>query len=102
MDAAKNIIFCMTNARQTFYSPCETLPLLARHLEETLSGDSRMSGVEIELNEDTVYCLDNEAIRYIYAHHDGIKFTSEEIVEYEKSLNTSQQISARKLEHVRR
>uniref|UniRef100_A0A914CD34 G domain-containing protein n=1 Tax=Acrobeloides nanus TaxID=290746 RepID=A0A914CD34_9BILA len=101
MDAAKNIIFCMTNARQTFYSPGETLPLLVQHLEETLSGDLRMSGVEIEVNEDTVYCLDNEAIRYIYAHHDGIKFTSEEIVEYEKSWNTSQQITARMLEHVR-
>src|SRR3569623_398060 len=43
--------------------------------------------------------MDNEAVRYIYAHHDGVQFSDEEVSGYEKSWNTSQKITASLLEH---
>ncbi len=81
--AAKNIVFVFTNVRSTNYEPgwcmlihstiyvCskstilgETYPLLENLLEE--------NNIPIILNEKTVFCMDNEAFRYLAASKKSI------------------------------
>ena len=68
VDACRNIIFCYTNSRGTFYNPGETLPSLKRLLKE--------DGVPIEINKDITYCIDNEAIRFLAASRRDVTFTN--------------------------
>ena len=58
-DACRNIVFCFTNSRSTFYSPGDTIASLKALLNAT--------DVDITLNRDTIYCIDNEAVRYLAA-----------------------------------
>lgn len=59
-DAARNIAFCFTNSRGTFYRPGETLTSLKKLLAENKE-------VSIPLNKETIYCFDSEAYRYLAA-----------------------------------
>lgn len=58
--ASKNIVFCFTNSRSTFYKPGDTLPGLTALLKEN-------KDVEIVVNPKTVYCYDSEAYRFLAA-----------------------------------
>lgn len=66
-DAAKNIVFGFTNARNTSFRPGETYATLKGMLE---SPDNRSIG--IQLNRKITYCFDSESFRCLAAHHDGI------------------------------
>ena len=56
-DALKNIVFCFTNTRTK--EPGDSVPML-RTLLETLNISD-----EVSLARDTIYCTDNEGIRYL-------------------------------------
>ena len=62
-DACKNIVFCFTHCRSTNYLPGDTKSSLATLLEK--------KAVDIKLNRETVYCIDNEAVRYLAAVKQG-------------------------------
>jgi GTP-binding protein EngB required for normal cell division len=59
-DAARNIIFCFTNSRGTFYRPGDTMRSLKKLLQKN-------NDVMIPLNVDTIYCYDSEAYRFLAA-----------------------------------
>ena len=65
--AARNIVFCFTNARNTNYRPGDTYPALAKLLEDN-------KHVPIDLRKEIIYCMDNESFRYIAAIKHGVKF----------------------------
>ncbi|XP_021951832.2 uncharacterized protein LOC110848817 [Folsomia candida] len=90
-DACTNIVFCFTNSRSTFYRPGDTLPALRKLIEEN-------QHVTIPLNLSTIYCMDNEAIRFLYATKNGIKFTPDERRNYVASWEKSVEEIARLLD----
>uniref|UniRef100_A0A914XNS0 G domain-containing protein n=1 Tax=Plectus sambesii TaxID=2011161 RepID=A0A914XNS0_9BILA len=93
--AAVNIAFCFTNARSTFYRPGDTLPPLTKFLENLQKNQS----VEISLGKETVYCMDNEAFRFLCCLHAGENFSGEECKNYAESWNVSERETQRLLEH---
>ena len=58
-DACKNMVFCFTNARETFYRPGDTIAPLNKLLMDSKIG--------IKLSKEIIYCMDNEAIRFLAA-----------------------------------
>uniref|UniRef100_A0A914BY04 G domain-containing protein n=1 Tax=Acrobeloides nanus TaxID=290746 RepID=A0A914BY04_9BILA len=82
-DAAKNIVFCFTNARASFYGPGDTKRPLERYLNEIK--DTRK--VEIPVVPSTVYSLDNEAFRFLCALHKGVKFTEDQYLSFSQKNN---------------
>ncbi|PAV57012.1 hypothetical protein WR25_26091 [Diploscapter pachys] len=95
VSAAENIAFCFTNARSTFYRPGDTLPALKRFLKDLKSN----TGVEIAVNEGTIYCMDNESFRFLCCSHKGEKFTKEECKNFEQSWTQSVKETKRLLKH---
>ena len=81
-DAGRNIVFCFTNARGTFYKPGDTLPPLKKLLQES-------KNAEIQLNKNNVYCMDNEAFRFLCALHHGIEFDENDMKNYSASWDKS-------------
>jgi len=81
-DACKNIVFCFTNARGTFYRPGDTLPALRRLL-------STNADIVLRLCRETIYCIDNESVRLLAALKQGIKFDEGEKKNYVTSWETS-------------
>ena len=65
-DACRNIVFCCTKCRGTDYSAADTLVPLRKLLME--------NNIKIDLNDTTIYCIDNEAVRYLAAIKQGIVF----------------------------
>ena len=95
VSAAVNIAFCFTNARSTFYRPGDTLPPLNKFLDDLKQNRS----VEINTNKKTVYCMDNEAFRFLCCIHAGEKFTEDDRKNFETSWTHSVQETNRMLEH---
>ncbi|KAK0422130.1 hypothetical protein QR680_007383 [Steinernema hermaphroditum] len=60
-DVAKNIVFCFTKTRATFYKNGGTYSLLERYLQKL----EEKQGVNVKLNRDTTYFFDNEAFRFL-------------------------------------
>lgn len=83
--ASQNIIFVFTNSRGTSYRPGDTFPALQRVLQNI----KEKSHVDVPLKPENVFCLDNEAFRYLMAVKDGITFPQDEVELYEKSWNIS-------------
>ena len=75
-------MFCFTNARGSFYKPGDTLPPLKKLLQEN-------PNVEIQLNQDNVYCMDNEPFRFLCALHHGIKFDDNNMKNFSASWDKS-------------
>ncbi|CAG8560709.1 5618_t:CDS:2, partial [Scutellospora calospora] len=72
--AKDNIVFCFTNSRETSYYPGNILPPLKKQLSNLF----HKSGIEIKALKDTIYCLDNEAFRFLAAFKENISFNVEE------------------------
>ncbi|CAF0951423.1 unnamed protein product [Adineta ricciae] len=82
---SRNVIFCFTNARPTFYTPGESAPSLK----------------DIPFNKENTFCFDNESFPYLVALHNKIQFTEEQKREYETSWSKSVQESQRFLTYIR-
>ena len=87
-DACRNIVFCFTNARGTFYKPGDTLP----PLRELIAN----SNIDLHLTMKTVYCIDNESVRFLAALKQRIDFKEEE----KKNYSTSWEISVKETERL--
>jgi len=92
-DACKNIVFCFTNARSTFYKPGDTLPAL----RELIGNDT---GIDLQLCRETIYCIDNESVRFLAALKQGIKFDDEEKKNYATSWETSVKETERLIDYI--
>ncbi|PAV59065.1 hypothetical protein WR25_10769 [Diploscapter pachys] len=95
ISAAVNIAFCFTNARSTFYRPGDTLPPLKKFLDD-LEQNRR---VKIRTDRETIYCMDNEAFRFLCCLHAGETFTEDDRKNFETSWTHSVQETNRLLEH---
>ena len=92
-DASRNIVFCFTNARSTFYRPGDTLPTLQKLMQENKS-------VTIPLNKSTMYCLDNEAFRFLCALQQKVEFSPADVNNFAISWDTSVAETSRLFEHI--
>lgn len=91
--AAQNIVFCFTNSRSTFYRPGDTLPALKKLLAEN-------PDVGITAAKHTMYCMDNEAFRFLAALKNGIPFGDKDRQDFTMSWERSVEETARLLEHI--
>uniref|UniRef100_A0A914YYQ2 G domain-containing protein n=1 Tax=Panagrolaimus superbus TaxID=310955 RepID=A0A914YYQ2_9BILA len=95
VSAAANIVFCFTRARETFYQPGDSWPILKRYVDELY--DNR--NVKLDLSTKSVYCFDNEAFRFLHLMRNGVKYTDDERAIFEKSWEISVKESQRLLNH---
>ncbi|TKR94914.1 hypothetical protein L596_009145 [Steinernema carpocapsae] len=89
-DAAKNILFCFTKARATFYKTAEMLPII----EDMLQSLKREQGVEIELNRSRIFSFDNESFMYLCFLDNGVHIEGARS-DFEKSWNVSSESAKR-------
>ena len=89
----KNVIFCFTNTRGTFYAPGNTAPLLKRMLNSNTIK-------KIAFGKQNTFCFDNEAFRYLVARMNKIKFDDYQKEEYKQSWITSVEESNRLLTYI--
>jgi hypothetical protein len=84
--AASNIMFCFTNTQGTLYKPGETLTWLRAYLDDLRN---QRNGVDIQLNNDTIYCMDNCVFRYLCAYREGIQYDDKTHATYIEAWNKS-------------
>ena len=89
----KNIVFCFTNTRATFYRPANTAVLL-NHLLDKLPGD------RIDFSRENTFCFDSESFRYLAATKQGMKFEEKEEDEYAESWTKSVSETKRFLDYI--
>ncbi|XP_055354534.1 uncharacterized protein LOC129600147 [Paramacrobiotus metropolitanus] len=93
-DACRNIIFVFTNCRSTFYRPGDTYPALKERLLEL----KKSNDVTITLDNSTMYCMDNEPIRFLAAVRCGIHFSPVEfdnfLLSWQKSVDETNRLIA--------
>lgn len=89
--ATDNIIFIFTNSRSSFYRPGDTWPALQRLLKNIRE---KPPHVDIPLKSENVFCMDNEAFRFLMAMRE-VKFTNEEIAQFERSWEVSRKVCLR-------
>ena len=92
-DACKNIVFCFTNARGTFYQPGDTLPALRELIASS-------TDIDLPLCRETIYCIDNESVRFLAALKQGVKFTKDEKKNYSTSWETSLRETERLINYI--
>lgn len=86
--AANNIIFVFTNSRATSYKPGDTLPALKSLLK---SISERAPYVNIPLKKENIFCLDNEAFRFLL-EMEHVNFSEDEVASFEKSWDISRKV----------
>lgn len=100
-----NLLFCFTNTRSTFYKPGDTYPAMKELLAEindNLRKKSRGKASEIILSGETMYCLDNEAFRFLCARRSNIYFTPEDFQNFSLSWDKSAVETQRMLNYIKR
>ncbi|XP_041471853.1 uncharacterized protein LOC121421258 [Lytechinus variegatus] len=90
--AKNNIVFCFTNARQTFYQPGDTLPALNKELEKR--------NVGIKATKDKYFCFDNEPFRFLACIKNGVTFDDGDIATYSSSWDKSVKETGRLLKYI--
>ncbi|CAF1587331.1 unnamed protein product [Rotaria magnacalcarata] len=90
-----NILFCFTNARETFYAPGDTGPLLRRMLN-----DEHLNAIPFK--KENTFCFDSESFRYLAARKSRIDFDEYQKQEYFNSWNISVKESMRLLNFIQR
>jgi GTPase SAR1 family protein len=84
--AAQNMQFVFTNSRSTFFSPGDTLVPLKTMLNQIKNNPPH---VDIAFNKKNVFCVDNEAFRFLVALKNGITFTESQKQSYNESWTKS-------------
>ena len=94
-DAAKNIVFGFTNARNTSFRPGETYSILKHMLDED-------KAIGIQMSRNTSYCFDSESFRCLAAASNGVNIHDMgDIQDYAISWEKSAAETYRLLEHFR-
>lgn len=99
-----NLLFCFTNTRSTFYKPGDTYPALKELLSDINSNlkiKSRGKAYEIILSSETMFCLDNEAFRFLCARRNNIDFKPEDFQNFSLSWDKSAGETQRMLSYIK-
>lgn len=91
--AARNIVFCFTHARSTFFRPGNSLPPLRLLLQQN-------KNVEITLTKQTIYCMDNESFKFLAASKNNVFFDEISREDYSKSWERSVEENNRLVNHI--
>lgn len=83
-NVVNNVAFVFTNGRVTSFRIGDTLQSLNSALMTASS-----SAAIVRCERENIFCVDNEAFRYLAARSHGIPFTTEEEEIYEQSWNRS-------------
>ncbi|KAJ6642504.1 hypothetical protein Bhyg_07455 [Pseudolycoriella hygida] len=99
-----NLLFCFTNTRSTFYKPGDTYPALKELLTEingSLKLKSKGRADEMVLSNETMFCLDNEAFRFLCARRNNIEFQPEDFQNFSLSWDKSTAETQRMLAYIK-
>lgn len=99
-----NLLFCFTHTRSTFYKPGDTYPALNELLSEindSLKTKSRGKAYQIMLSAETMFCLDNEAFRFLCARRNNIEFKPEDFENFSLSWDKSAAETQRMLSYIK-
>jgi predicted GTPase len=91
--AAQNIVFCFTNARNTHYTPGDTIRPLKVLVEEN-------KDIGLTVSKDTMYCMDSESFRYLAGRKNNYPFDERDFHDYSMSWDRSVEEVARLLKHI--
>uniref|UniRef100_A0AC34GTH8 G domain-containing protein n=1 Tax=Panagrolaimus sp. ES5 TaxID=591445 RepID=A0AC34GTH8_9BILA len=94
-DAVHNIVFFFTNSRGTFYKPGDTIVPLQAFLGEI----HKKHGLQVNLEKKNIFCLDNEAFKFVCAYHNGVDFTEEDMLNFAGSWKRSAEETHRFLDY---
>ena len=89
-DACVDVVFCFTNGRRTFFQLRDTLKTLLRFV----------NAFGTKLTHEAVYCVDNEAVRFIAAIKCGLKCTDGQYKRFCDSWHISAKENKRLLEYI--
>uniref|UniRef100_T1IKP7 Uncharacterized protein n=1 Tax=Strigamia maritima TaxID=126957 RepID=T1IKP7_STRMM len=92
-NATKNIVFCFTHSRGTFYKPGDTRSPLGELLWK--------NQIDLELNKDTMYCMDNESFRFLCAATQGVEFRDSVKKSFAESWNVSVEETNRLISYIK-
>uniref|UniRef100_T1IIJ1 Uncharacterized protein n=1 Tax=Strigamia maritima TaxID=126957 RepID=T1IIJ1_STRMM len=92
-NATKNIVFCFTHSRGTFYKPGDTRSPLGELLWK--------NKIDLELNKDTMYCMDNESFRFLCAESQGVEFKDSVKKSVAESWNVSGEETNRLISYIK-
>uniref|UniRef100_T1IWT2 Uncharacterized protein n=1 Tax=Strigamia maritima TaxID=126957 RepID=T1IWT2_STRMM len=92
-NAIKNIVFCFTHSKGTSFKPGNTRTPLTELLCK--------NNIDLELNTDTMYCLDNEGFRYLCAATQGVEFTDSLKKSFAESWNVSVKETNRLISYIK-
>jgi len=88
-NACNNISFIFTNTRSMLYSVGDTLPTIKEVFRQISSVSPH---VEIPFNEHNVFCVDNEAFRFLLARRQGIHFSEGDKNDFKLSWEKSEEV----------
>ena len=91
-DACRNVVTCFTNCRGTLYRPGDTLSTLREFIRDKTT--------QLELSKETIYCIDNECVRYLAAIKSGLSFNSSQRSSYYESWKKSAKEIDRLMQHI--
>uniref|UniRef100_A0A914XYX9 AIG1-type G domain-containing protein n=1 Tax=Panagrolaimus superbus TaxID=310955 RepID=A0A914XYX9_9BILA len=78
-----NISVVFTNSCNTLYRPGDTMTVLKKLFEDVKNSSQNT----IHLSGANTFCIDNEAVRLLYAHQKGAEFEKDHIRNFSKSWN---------------
>ncbi|GAB6029632.1 hypothetical protein CHUAL_005369 [Chamberlinius hualienensis] len=96
-NASNNIVFIFTNSRNTFYRPGDTLIPLQTLLDKIRNAEPHP---DIPFSKNNIFCLDNEAFRFLVALKNGIRFSEEDRKDFSQSWNKSVNESERLIRYI--
>lgn len=105
LNKINNFMFCFTNTRSTLYKPGDTYPALKKLLDEINENlKAKSSGnaepQELSLTENTTYCLDNEAFRFLSARR-SVHFSEDDVKNFGSSWSRSVKETTRMLDNIK-
>ena len=85
--AVENLMFIFTNARHTFFAPGGTRGIL----QQLFDGYQREHNVQLLIEKENTFFMDNEGFRCLALHRRGIRLSEEEIAGCMNSWNRTTQ-----------
>ncbi|EGC40243.1 hypothetical protein DICPUDRAFT_25410 [Dictyostelium purpureum] len=81
-NAAKNIVFCYTNSRSTFYQPGDSHPKISKMVQS-------LNVPDLKYTSSNTFCFDSESFRFLAALKNDVQFGEDQIKDFSNSWKTS-------------
>ncbi|KAN0043092.1 hypothetical protein ACTA71_010727 [Dictyostelium dimigraforme] len=91
--SCKNIVFCYTNSRGTFYQPGDS----HKKIQEMVSS---LGTPDLKYLPENIFCFDSESFRLLAALKQGVPFSDEQIKDFSNSWKTSVKSAERLISYI--